>query len=219
MWWNKYSALYVLVACAFIALLLAGCGGDQPAPSQQTEGATGNSNTIQDGSTGTANGDESELAAMLATATVLVGEQGGAEAVLPPGGIDLSKIDPCSLLTNDDVAAVMGQVDYKPNAKSFSIIGEIDCTFVQMGSLESPFLQVSVVPPEYWEHETGQLVIDGAPSKVADIGDEAVTADVKAWQKLMVLLKGKAFVSIRIYPKNIEGARELAAKVIERLPK
>jgi hypothetical protein len=65
---------------------------------------------------------------------------------------------------------------------------------------------VAVWPPDpgSWEFETGQLIIDGTPSQVAGIGDEAVTADVKSWQKLFVLLKGKAFISVRINPKSLQ---------------
>src|SRR5687768_2937055 len=96
----RRRTLSALAACMLLASLLAGCGGDQPSTGQQT---TGTSSDTTDASNG-----RQEIEGTGTT-------QGTA--------IDLTKIDPCTLLTQEEVEAIMGPVDYK-QIRGTGIVGE-----------------------------------------------------------------------------------------------
>jgi hypothetical protein len=94
----------------------------------------------------------------------------------------------------------------------------LKCVYVPQSESTDPLVDVSLWPPDEWEEDKAFMRAQGDPIAVAGIGDGAVTMDAIIWQQLKVLLKDKVVVDVRVYPPNAEHARQIAAKVIEKLP-
>jgi hypothetical protein len=184
-----------------LALLLSGCGGGTASPQ------SGQVNTDDPSALATA------IAAEVEAASGTTGTSGSQSK-----GLDLSTIDPCTLLTEEDVAAIMGPVNVKPTFTDIPGAVSKDCVFVNRDNMTDPMLSVMLSPLDRWEYEKLSLQVDGTPSNVSGVGDEAVTADAVAWQRLLVLVKDRAFIQVRIVPKDVEMAKKIAEKVIENLP-
>jgi hypothetical protein len=200
--------------------MLAGCGGDQsPAGSQPQP--TGLSATSTVGAP--AAGDPESTATSAATdaaPTAPARQTGGGMSI----ELDLTNVKPCNLLTKEEVEAIMGPSETPPN-ETISIIGDVGCTFVIGWEDDNRFLQVNIFPPVYWlDVEMGNMEAEGPQVPVSGLGDKAVTYSIKTFdgkerQELVVLLEKKVALSVVISPNDIEKAKEVATKVLERLPK
>jgi hypothetical protein len=130
----------------------------------------------------------------------------------PQGGLDLLSVDPCKLLTQDDVISAMGNVPFAPKPMTQNEY-RTACSYVEP-TLEanSPRLFLSLDPVDTWDmHSTDVQPVDG-------IGDGAYTQNFDGWRSVWVLLKNKVIVEMDIYPPDTEMAKQLISKVIERLP-
>ena len=145
-----------------------------------------------------------------ATATILVGQEGSAG--VSQAGMDLTKVDPCKLLAQDDVESVMGEVPYAPKLMSQDAY-HTACSYVEPTlEVDSPRLFLSLDPAETWDLR----IADVQP--VSGIGDGAYTHEFDGWQSLWVLLKNKVVVEMDIYPPGTEKSKQIISKAIERLP-
>lgn len=145
-----------------------------------------------------------------ATATIDVGQAGSAD--LNSAGLDLTSVDPCKLLAQDDVKRVMGDVPYKPRLMTQEAY-HASCSYVEPTlEVNSPRLFLSLDPIELWDMHPADA------QTVGSTGDAAYTVEYNGWRTLSVLLKNKVVVQMDIYPPATEMARQLTLKVIERLP-
>jgi hypothetical protein len=137
-----------------------------------------------------------------ATATILVGQS----------GLDLTSVDPCKLLTQDDVKSAMGDVPYQPKPLGQDAY-HTACSYVEPTlEVNSPRLFVSLDPAEMWDlHPSDAQAVSG-------IGDAAYTVNYSGWRTLSVLLRDRVTVSMDIYPPDLEKAKQLASKAIQGLP-
>jgi hypothetical protein len=213
----------VAIAAFIILMLLAGCGGgEQP---QQAPGGNTTSNSSAEATalaaadataqaaidSGSAESAETAAAAAIET-EVAINDKNKTQATAPArgGGIDLSKVDPCTILTREEVEAIVGPLDWNPRPASDAINGGKRCYL-------APGMKVvlSVGQPEMYETESVTSI------RVADLpalGDEAFASE----RCVNALLRGKAAVHVCIFdfsgPFNQDHARQLAQKMIERLP-
>ena len=225
----EYKPLSKVVICALVVMLLTGCGGEQAAPlATATTTSPGGAGQPQASLTQTALMPGEPPAAIAATETAMTAaietevafnDQARGTPVAQ-GGLDLSKVDPCALLTEAEVKAVLGSVKYDPVEESFPNLSSMRrCIYVaQIESSADPLLEVRVGPLGDWEEDKAFLGATGDLVQVTGVGDEAFTVDAITWQRIMVLLRGKAQVEVLVYPPNAEHAKQLALKVIEKLP-
>lgn len=194
----KAKAILPMLLIA-LALLVTACDqGSAAGPSAPAVKTQTNS-----GSTAApATGMPTEVTSTDATADVHTGQ----------GGLDLMKVDPCKLLTQDEVKSAMGNVPYAPKPLSQESY-HTACSYVEPTlEVDSPRLFLSLDPAEMWEmHSTDAQVVSG-------IGDEAYSINYNGWRTLSVLLRNKVTVSIDIFPPDLEKAKELTSKAIGRLP-
>lgn len=216
--------LLSLAALLVIPAMLAGCSTSQPTPSQPSPANTPAANINSGGDQAafpapdaSGNSSQATVAAALATATNLSGPGAGGSG----DGIDVSKVDACALLTQADIEAIMGPVNYKPDAPQARSAQKNRCDYVQeiihdLNNIEGKEVGVVIWPVADWEM---QKVVsgNGAPS-VAGVGDEAFTDDYPNLLALWVLDRSKALIEIHVFPKDVEKAKKLALKVIEHLP-
>ncbi len=208
--------------------LLAACG-QQSNPSSNTSAsstATGNTAVISTpnsntSASNTATGDtpvsnvpadtkslEATIVSGMATATVLAGIGGNT----PQSGLDLASLDPCKLLTQDDVKSAMGAAPYAPRQMSQTTY-HTGCSYVEPTLEEnSPRLSLSLDTIDTWELHTHDV------QTVSGVGDQAETHEFSGWRSLWVLLKNKVVVQVDIYPPDVEKAKQLTQKAIGRLP-
>lgn len=148
-------------------------------------------------------------APVLATATVLAGDAG----IAPAAGLDLTKVDPCKLLTEAEVKSVMGNVPFAPKLQTQAAY-HAGCSYVEPDlTVHSPRLFLSLDQTDTWMFHT-----EGADA-VSGLQGEAVTQLVSSgWRTVWVLLKGKAVVSLDIDPPDVEKAKQLLSQAIKRLP-
>jgi hypothetical protein len=212
---NSFVSLLILTVA-----MLAGCGGDQSPTGSQPQ-STGLSATATVGAP--VAGDAEPTATSVATdaaPTTPAQQTGGGMSI----GLDMTNVKPCSLLTKEEVEALMGPSETPPN-ETISIIGDVGCTFFVGWDESNHFLQVNIYPPVYWlDIEMRNIEADGPVISVAGLGDKAVTYpittfDGKERQELTVLLEKKAAVSVVITPRDVEKAKEVMVKILERLPK
>lgn len=185
--------------------------------------ATGNTATGNTTTSSTATGDaaasgapaegvssEATLIPALATAGALTGDAGST----PQAAFDLTALDPCKLLTEGDVKSAMGSVTYAFTPKpQYQDAFHTACSYVEPGLEEnSPRLFLVVETTDTWEMHTSDV------QTVSGIGDEAQTHNFNGWRSLWVLLKNRALVQVDIYPPDLEKAKQLASKAIQRLP-
>lgn len=158
--------------------------------------------------------DESGVASAEATAAALVtaGASTGSGDTAP-AGIDLATFDPCSLLTADEITSAMGDVPVAPRQMSASV-DHTACSYVEPTlEVNSPRLFLSLDPTDYWD------LYNVSTEPVSGLGDGAFLKDFNGWQSLYALAKNKAIVSLDFYPKDVEVAKQLLQKALDRLPK
>lgn len=147
----------------------------------------------------------------------------GAEAAATPAeepsdagfmqrGIDLTKVDVCKLLSEQEVTSVMGAVPVMPTPLT-SDPDHIACAYVSPTLEEnSPMLWLTLDIPGYWE------LHPSSAEDVTGIGDQAQTEILGGWRSLWVLLNKRAVVQVDIVPTDLEMAKQLAQLVMNRLP-
>lgn len=201
------AVLLVLV----LALALAGCGTDQP-PQSQAPTAEAKPAATSPGNPGT----EPPIASALATATVLAGQM---PASAPAQGIDMSKVDACKLLSQADIEAVIGAVKYDPHSYTSTEGRQKQCIYVATVVEETDKVEGKSVNLVIWPTSDWEMLKAGRSDAVSGIGDEAYTASLgPTGLALWALLRERAIVNIEVYPKDIEIAKKLALKAIEKLP-
>jgi hypothetical protein len=149
-------------------------------------------------------------------------------------------MDPCALLTREEAEVIMGPLDWNPIP-----LAATSCEYDEMITHDSQGkgLWAQVWPPDSWwgtEIKRGDAI---APVPLQDIGlgDEtplpysgadftailpqcasklpcAVTVEQTDWQMLFVVLHDRTGVEVNVFPKDVESAKEIARKVIGRLP-
>ena len=130
----------------------------------------------------------------------------------PQAGLDLLLVDPCKLLTKDDVISVMGNVPFGPRPMTQEAY-HTACSYVEPTlEVNSPRLFLSLDPADTWDMHLPDV------QTVSGIGDGAYTREFDGWRSVWVLLKDKVIVEMDIYPPDTEMAKQLISKVIERLP-
>jgi hypothetical protein len=188
-----------------LGLLVAACdqGGDPGRTAQAVSTQAVNAQTNGDPATAApATGVPTDVMSAEATATILVGQ----------GGIDLTSVDPCKLLTQEDVKSAMGDVPYRPKPLGQDAY-HTACSYVEPTlEVDSPRLFVSLDPTDLWDLHPSEA------EAVSGIGDAAYSVDYSGWRTLSVLLRNKVVVSMDIYPPDLESAKQLISKAIERLP-
>jgi hypothetical protein len=135
------------------------------------------------------------------------GGTGGAEAA----GIDLTTIDPCTLVPKTELETVFGELRGEP--KPDVIIGEErGCTYRNM---QGNFVDITLYPPTSWNlYKKIQTEI----TDVVGIGDEAFTTEKSDAVQLWVLLRDRVVVEVRISTHELEQAKQIAQQVIKHLP-
>jgi hypothetical protein len=130
----------VVILCMLIAGLLTACGGDQATTSQTPVGSAQGGNTAQPSAT---TGSDAG-----ASSTTIPQQGNGAER---PRGIDLSKVDPCALLTEEETEAIVGPLDWKaaPARDNDPTVG-LSCYYDEWGRGGTPekSLVVRLVAPK-----------------------------------------------------------------------
>jgi hypothetical protein len=151
---------------------------------------------------------EGTIVSLGATATIVV----GGEDDPPQEGLDLLSVDPCKLLTQDEVQGVMGDVPYEPKPLTQEAY-HTACSYVEPTlEVNSPRLFLSLDPTEMWDWQLPDV------QPVSGIGDGAYTRDFDGWRSMWVLVKKKAVVEMDIYPPDTEKAKQLISMAIGRLP-
>jgi hypothetical protein len=203
--------------------LLAGCGGgEQP---QLAPGGNTTSNTSAEATalaaadataqaaidSGSVESAETAVAAAIET-EVAINDKNKANATTPAGGggIDLTNVDPCTMLTREEVEAIVGPLEWSPRPATDAINGGKRCDL-------APGMKVilSVGHPEMYERESVTSIRSG---DIPGLGDEAFASE----RCVNALVRGKAAVHVCIFdfsgPFNQDHARQIAQKMIERLP-
>jgi hypothetical protein len=195
------STLAVLLTA--LGLLLASCDqGGGPAAQPIPTGAVNAQTNSGSATAAPVTGVPTDVVSAEASATIPVGQK----------GIDLANVDPCKLLTQDDVKSAMGDVPYEPKPLGQDAY-HTACSYVEPTlQVDSPRLFISLDPTDLWDlHPSSARAVSG-------IGDAAYTVDYSGWRTLSVLLRNKVIVAIDIYPPDLEKAKQLTSKAIERLP-
>jgi len=125
--------------------------------------------------------------------------------------VDLASLKPCGILSREEVEPVFGTVRGEPR-EDVSISGEKGCTY---RNLKGNFADIVVYEPEKWKL---QKVVRKNVNPVEGMGDEAFWARVDNTVELWVLLRDRAVVEVRVSTKDLEQARKLAQRVIDKLP-
>lgn len=134
------------------------------------------------------------------------------DSPISTGALDLTKLDPCALLTKEEITALMGDVPVAPHPMT-QTEDHTACSYVEPTlEVNSPRLFLSVEPPALWDYHVKDV------TSVSGVGDKAETADFDGWRTIWVLVNNKAVVSLDIYPQDTEAAKQLAQKAIDRLP-
>lgn len=178
------------------------------AASSTTASNTATGNTAVSNTPADTGSLEATIISAMSTATVLAGSEGNT----PQSGLDLLSLDPCKLLTRDDVKSAMGDAPYAPRQMSQAAY-HTGCSYVEPTLEEnSPRLFLSLDSTDTWDlHPPNVQPIGG-------IGDAAQTLEFSGWRSLWVLLKSKVVVQLDIYPPDVEKAKQLALRAIKRLP-
>lgn len=223
------TCLFMVVAL----VLLTACGGEQaatPQPSDNSQAAT----TVQ--STATTGGSSGESGTGSAGA--------GDSANLP--GIDLSKADPCTLLTREEAEAIMGPLEWMPKPHvTNDPTYRVSCNFDQplVGDTPEKSLTVDVYARDTWIEDFNDLQQGDAariPSQellggIAPVGFDnsyawtqpeiceatlpcivAKTGD--QWLTLTILMSDRSALHLELNPRNVDLAKQLARKILDRLP-
>lgn len=221
-----------------LVLVLAGCGTNQPAPSQTAISTTQAASTSTTSATSAATSVTSDTSASggasptragtgdsgaapnivsaLATATVLAGQ---ADAGPAAQGIDMSKVDACKLLSQAEIEAIMGPVKYDPHNYSSTEGAQKQCIYVATvvednAKVEGKFVNLVIWPTSSWE-----MLKAGRSESVSGIGDEAYTSELgPTGLALWALFRDRAVVNVEVFPKDLESAKKLALKALEHLP-
>ncbi len=157
--------------------------------------------------------------------TQLTPTAGGPNNTDSGAGLDVAAFDVCSLLTKDEVLALMPNVVFKSASSGFSPqAGVKTCTYADGEGTGA--LQLSLYTPDRWDSEV--KVIGDSPEPVSGLGDAAVTETLTYAQVLSVLVKDKAAFELTVNPKNTSDgkydtqkardiAMQFAQKIIPRL--
>ncbi len=106
----------------------------------------------------------------------------------------------------------MGDVPFEPDPMSQTEY-HTACSYVEPTlEVNSPRLFLSLDATDTWDMHLPDV------ENVTGIGDGAYTREFDGWRSLWVLLKNRAIVQIDIYPPDLEKAKQLISKVVERLP-
>ncbi len=126
-------------------------------------------------------------------------------------GIDLTKVDMCTLVPKGDIEAVLGPLGKEPKADPPNG-PEIGCTFYNE---QGEYVDLSLNPVGDWgmlrqlQPDAKDLTLDG---------DKAFSADKFYGVELWVLRQGKAIIQVRLSTKDLEQAKKFVPKVAARLP-
>src|SRR6476469_9076286 len=188
-----------------LGLLLAGC--DQAgAPGRTAQAVSTQAVNAQ------TNGDLATAAPVTKVPTDVMRAEATATVLVGQVSIDLTSVDPCKLLTREDVKSAMGDVPYRPKPLGQDAY-HTACSYVEPTlEVNSPRLFVSLDPADTWDMHSPDV------QTVSGIGDGAYTLEFDGWRSVWVLLKDKVIVEMDIYPPDTEMAKQLISKVIERLP-
>ena len=189
-----------LVVALVVVLLLAACGGngeESTTPAAGTQAAT-----------------PAETPAESPATTPAATEEPGGNG----GQVSSGEIDPCALLTKEEVEAAVGTSVTEPEGSVEQQFAE--CDFNDPDAPDWLIVGVSVFTLEDKDQARDSFELgSGSWETVTGIGDDAYWAD--ALNSLEVL-KGRYDISIDVAPTDgkddLAIAKELAAKVVDRLP-
>jgi hypothetical protein len=174
-----------------------------------------------------------------------VSEQGSEGVTLL--GIDMPTADPCALLTREETEAIMGPLDWMPKPHALNDhTYKVSCNFDQplIGDTPDKSLTVDLYARDTWIEDYNDLqlgdaalisprevglgdvpsvgfddsyvwtkpeICDGTlPCVVAKTGDQ--------WLTLTMLLPDRSAVHLELNPRNVDYAKQLASKILGRLP-
>ncbi|MEO6458586.1 MAG: hypothetical protein ABIO92_10015 [Chloroflexia bacterium] len=197
----------MIALLSVLAVSLAACGGDSGPAAQATVG-TAQTEVIQKSTT------ESIPTGVPDTSIpTVVGEAG-------IGVMDLMTIgDPCFLLTKDDVEGVLGPVDFKTDDSARNQV-KLECVYVAPtkqadGKMGGTSLTIAVESTMNWIGITMMENIE----PVEGVGDGAYTyIDEDGLRSLWTVVRGKVIINVLVYPTDLEKAKQLATKIIAKLP-
>ncbi len=199
-----------LALLPIVALSLVACVGDAPAATPQA--------TVSSAPTGGTQGSTAvaTVAMSSGTATTPVEQPG---ATVSTGLMDLMTVgEPCALLTKQEVESILGPVDYENgssvSSSSVRSPARLACDYVLSGFSGGTHLSIALESPMNWvaysRYEGG--------AQVGGIGDDAYAYDENNERKLWVLVNRKAVINVVLNPTDLEKAKQLAGKIIEKLP-
>lgn len=217
---NTRSLMAGLAALLIIPSVVSGCGTDQT--NQQASSQAGAASTL-------ATSIASKLGAASPVATSTGASPSSEDTVGTSGGssgtLDVSQVNPCSLLSKADIEAVMGTVNYDPQLSvpmsEAGLFHDHECWYVNDVVLKNQDntglhqVDLWVSEPDFWS--TSQSTF-GPGQPVSGIGDEAFTADFNLGVGVWVLLKNRAGINVNVFPKDPNLAEQLVRKAIAKLP-
>jgi hypothetical protein len=162
-------------------------------------------------------------------------------------GIDMSKADPCALLTREEAEAIIGPLDWMPKPHSLNDpTYKVSCNFDPplIGDTPDKSLTVDLFARDTWIEDYDDLQRGDAalisPQEVG-LGDippvgfddsyawtQPELCDAKLpcviakngqqWLTLTILLSDRSAIHLELNPRNVDYAKQLAGNLLERLP-
>lgn len=212
---NRALAPISFVLLVAVLFLLAACGDNIPTPSAQPDTSTSSTGTTSNAEPTSEQSGEipGDLPSALATATILASQ-------MPPQnpGLDLSTLDPCSFLTQEEAESVLGPLDWNPTPKFNHIDEESGCAFdPNYEGSQHKTLTVGLIKADRWDYETTQAPPKGKGS-LNGVGDQSITWDASMWRTSLILLRDRVIIVLRTEPKDQEQAAQLARMIIAHIP-
>ena len=126
-------------------------------------------------------------------------------------GIDLTRVNVCTLMPKTDIEAVLGALGRDPKVDPPNG-SEQGCTFYNQAG---EYVDISLAPVADWSL-LRQLQPDAKDGTLD--GDKAFSAAKFYGAELWVLRQGQAIIHIRLSTKDLEQAKKFVPKVAAHLP-
>ena len=203
----------ILLALVMTMYLLAACGGESGSNTGNT-GNTSSANTplAQDSTT-----ESDDLAAIETAMAIEAAQTTGVTGTDNGGGpnLNLGNIDPCSLLTVEEIEAALGPVQHKPGkAAEVAYYGAIGCVYADKSKDQT--IELSVYPRDATLAPQAVMRVGAKPT--SGLGDEAYEHSHEfLGDAVWVVLKNRALIKITVPLGKLEQGKTLMPRAIERL--